>query len=121
MTETETELKTVENGDTLTLLLEGEIDHHNARSIRSRVDTMLFMRRPKTFVLDLSCVSFMDSSGLGLILGRYAKANELGIAFRLTNPTAEIRKILSLAGTERIVEVVKTEEKTNGKERVTRP
>ena len=47
----------------------------------------------------------MDSSGLGLILGRYTKAVEMGILFKIANPTPQIKRILDLAGTERLIKV----------------
>ena len=105
MTESESRLKSVTDGKTLTVFLEGDIDHHNARMIRSRIDTKVFIQRPDELILDLSRVSFMDSSGLGLILGRYAKSVELGIRFKVANPTPQIRRILDLAGTERLIKI----------------
>ena len=98
-------LKSITSGKSLTIYLEGDIDHHSARQIRSRIDTRVYIQRPDELVLDLSRVCFMDSSGLGLILGRYAKAVELGIAFKVANPTPEIRRILDLAGTERLIKI----------------
>lgn len=103
MTGEENEVRAVMNGGTMTVMLDGDIDHHNARQIRGKIDTKMFIARPEELVLDLSQVSFMDSSGLGLILGRYSKATELGIGFRVANPTREIRRILDLAGTERLI------------------
>lgn len=97
------EVKAIVNGGTMTVMLEGDIDHHNARQLRGKIDTKMFIMRPDELVLDLSQVSFMDSSGLGLILGRYSRATELGIGFRVVNPTPEIRRILDLAGTERLI------------------
>lgn len=47
----------------------------------------------------------MDSSGLGLILGRYTKAVEMGISFKVANPTPQIKRILDLAGTERLIKI----------------
>ena len=98
-------VKSTASGKSLTIFLEGDIDHHSARRIRSRIDTKVYIQRPDEVVLDLSKVCFMDSSGLGLILGRYAKAMELGIAFKVANPTPEIRRILDLAGTERLMKI----------------
>ena len=89
----------------LIVFLEGDIDHHNARPIRSRIDTKIYIQRPDELILDLSHVSFMDSSGLGLILGRYTKSMELGINFKVQNPTPQIRRILDLAGTERLIKI----------------
>ena len=76
LTQEETPLRTVTSGKTLTVFIEGDIDHHTARQIRSRIDTKVYIQRPDELILDLSRVCFMDSSGLGLILGRYAKAVE---------------------------------------------
>lgn len=103
--DSENNLKCLSAGKSLTIFLEGDIDHHNARMIRSRIDTKVYIQRPDELVLDLSRVSFMDSSGLGLILGRYTKAVELGIVFKVQNPTPQIKRILDLAGTERLIKI----------------
>ena len=105
MIETDKPLKSIMSGRTLTVFLEGDIDHHSAREIRSRIDTKVYIQRPDELILDLSRVCFMDSAGLGLILGRYTKAVELGIRFKVANPTPEIRRILDLAGTERLIKI----------------
>ena len=105
MTECEVCVKSMTSGKTLTVFLEGDIDHHNARQIRSRIDTKIYIQRPDELVLDLSRVAFMDSSGLGLILGRYTKAVEIGINFKVANPTPQIKRILDLAGTERLIKI----------------
>jgi len=98
-------LKTVTTGGTLIIYLDGDVDHHNARVTRQKIDSKMFIQRPKELILDLSRVSFMDSSGLGLILGRYTRAAELGITFRIANPGEQIRKILDLAGMERLIRI----------------
>lgn len=105
MTEYDNAIKSITSGRSLTIFLEGDIDHHNARNVRSRIDTKVFIQRPDELILDLSRVSFMDSSGLGLILGRYTKAIELGIIFKVANPTPQIKRILDLAGTERLIKI----------------
>ena len=92
-------------GSTLSIHIRGEIDHHTATSIRQGIDTILFEKRPKTLILDLSAVSFMDSSGLGLIMGRYSVMKELGGNMRVWNPSRETRAILTLAGMERLVPI----------------
>ena len=95
--------------DVLKLKLTGEIDHHNARSLKTRMDGEIFMYRPKRVELDLSSVDFMDSSGLGLILGRYAVARELGGKVSVADPPPEVEKILRLAGTDKLVTIKKSE------------
>lgn len=105
MQEHDNTLKSMTSDGTLIVYLEGDIDHHNARNARQKIDARLFAQRPRELALDLSRVSFMDSSGLGLILGRYTRAVELGIAFRVLNPNRQIKKILDLAGMERIIRI----------------
>lgn len=94
-------------GEELVIRLFGEIDHHSAVSVRSEIDGLIFEVRPRRVILDLSRVSFMDSSGLGLIMGRYSLAKQLGGALLLRSPTSAVMRILSLAGMERIVRIEK--------------
>ena len=96
-------------GEFLTVRIRGEIDHHTAAEIRTGMDTLLLERRPARLYLDLSCVSFMDSSGLGLIMGRYAVMKELGGELVVLDPSPETMTILSLAGMERLLRI-----ETNG-------
>lgn len=91
----------------LEVKLRGEIDHHNAVNVRSDIDGLIFDLRPKKVVLDLSEISFMDSSGLGLIMGRYALIKDLGGTLSLRAPTVAVMKILSLAGMDRMVKIDK--------------
>ena len=92
-------------GNILSIHIRGEIDHHTAASIRQGIDGVLFERRPKKLILDLSAVSFMDSSGLGLIMGRYSVMKELEGELVVWNPSPETRSILTLAGMERMVRI----------------
>ncbi len=89
----------------LEIRLVGEIDHHGAVGVRGDADKLIFETRPERLVLDLSGVSFMDSSGLGLIMGRYSLIKELGGTLILRSPTAAVTKILSLAGMERVIKI----------------
>lgn len=89
----------------LVITLEGEIDHHSARDMRRSIDEMLYYYRPKLVSLDLSGIEFMDSSGLGLILGRFTLARELGGVLRVVDPSESVRKILDLAGTSRLIKI----------------
>lgn len=83
----------------------GDIDHHSAKRIRDKADDAIFTKKPSMIIMDLSSVSFMDSSGLGLIMGRYTNALEIGANFLLYKPCLRVRKILELAGIERIMEI----------------
>lgn len=92
----------------LEVKLMGEIDHHNAVRVRSDIDALIFEQRPRKVVLDLSEISFMDSSGLGLIMGRYALVKDFGGTLSLRAPTVAVMKILSLAGMERMIKIEKS-------------
>ncbi len=92
-------------GDTITAYISSEIDHHRAGRLRETMDERLYRDRPKRFSIDMSGVSFMDSSGLGLILGRFTLCRELSIEFKLTNPSDRVRKLLDLAGTGRLIRI----------------
>ena len=64
---------------TLTAYLKGEIDHHNAGALRSCIDEAIGRAFPEMLCLDFAKVSFMDSSGIGLIMGRYRMMQEIGL------------------------------------------
>ena len=89
----------------LVFKLTGEIDHHNAKALRTRMDENMILHRPQKTVMDLSHVDFMDSSGLGLIMGRYNTAKELGGAFVLRDPCKRVERVLLLSGIERFISI----------------
>ncbi len=91
--------------DSMTCMIGGDIDHHSARTIRMQIDEDLQRIRPRLLVLDLSRVAFMDSSGLGLILGRFSKASEIGTECVLRNPNEHVTKILNVAGIGRLMRI----------------
>ncbi len=93
-----------ENGQ-LTLSILGEIDHHSAKEIRKETDKHIRLLRPKCIKLDLSSISFMDSSGLGLIMGRYALASDIGAQICVLNPTDAVARIILMAGLDKIVPI----------------
>ena len=96
--------------DILTVCLTGEIDHHAAVAVREEIDMQIYRCRPKTAVLDLSGIDFMDSSGLGLIMGRVTLMREMGGKVVVKNPTEKVLRIVRLSGLERIVDIVKEED-----------
>lgn len=93
------------SGGLLVVRIRGEIDHHSAVAMRSGIDCEILENRPTRLILDLSEVDFMDSSGLGLILGRYSAINNVGGELLVLNPNAGVMKILKLAGAERIIRI----------------
>ena len=82
----------------ITAYLSGEIYHHNAGPIRNEIDNALEKNHPEELVLDFSEVSFMDSSGIGLVMGRYKLLKELGGRLIIRNAPPAIKKVMKLAG-----------------------
>ncbi len=93
------------DGKTLTVILRGEIDHHNALRLRTSIDKLITEKQPLKLVLELGSIDFMDSSGLGLIMGRYRKIQELGGELVIRNPNEAVLKICRLAGLGRLVKI----------------
>ena len=87
----------------LTARLSGEIDHHTSRQIRKDIDDRLIECGAKTLELDFMAVSFMDSSGIGLVMGRYKLMSSLGGEIVVINTSPQIAKVMKLAGLSRIV------------------
>jgi stage II sporulation protein AA (anti-sigma F factor antagonist) len=98
-------------GDVLTVKLRNEIDDHIAAGVREKIDEKMYALLPRAIVFDLSEVGFMDSSGLGLVLGRYTKARELGIEVSIKNPTRRTEKIFRMAGTDKFIKIIYDKEK----------
>ena len=91
-------------GTVLKIKLRGEIDHHSAVAVRTAIDDMIRSKRPKELIIDMSAVDFMDSSGLGLIMGRLAKASEIGTSLAVANPSPRAAKMLKMAGLDRLIQ-----------------
>lgn len=85
--------------ETLTAHLNGELDQHSAGDVRKAVEAELKQHRTiKLLVLELSGVGFMDSSGIGLILGRYRQMRDAGGKLTITNAQPQVEKLLKLSG-----------------------
>jgi stage II sporulation protein AA (anti-sigma F factor antagonist) len=91
----------------LTAVLSGEIDHHTAREIRGAIDEAASKVKPKLLTLDFSAVQFMDSSGVGLIMGRCKLMQLWGGRVKITNLPPKIEKIVSLAGINQLCTITK--------------
>lgn len=94
-------------GDMLVVLIKGEIDHYSAVWVRAEIDAKIAEVCPKNTVLTLSGIDFMDSSGIGLIMGRYARMQRIGGGLIVRDPSERVERICRLAGLERIVTIEK--------------
>ena len=96
------DVKTITEQEITTVYLSGELNHHNAAPLRERVDTVIRERRPKRLVLDFSGISFMDSSGIGFVMGRYKLIRSLDGELRIQGASARLEKVMRLAGLEKL-------------------
>lgn len=96
-------------GRTLLVTLHGELDLVSAESVRESIDTELEKNsRIKNLVVDLAEVEFIDSSGLGMLLGRYRQVHRRGGKLVLIGPKPQVRRVLEMAGITKIMRIVAT-------------
>ncbi len=89
----------------LTVYLSGEIDHHGARMVREEIDTQILKVMPTIVVINFSKVTFMDSSGVGLVLARYKLCKDRGASVYVEGVDRHTGRILSIAGIKTIQSV----------------
>jgi len=99
------QVKFTNKGSTLVISIIGEIDHHSAEYIRDKIDAQMMKSTTRNIVFDLSRVGFMDSSGIGVVVGRYKNISKLDGKAAIVNPNAQIRKILEISGIQRIIPI----------------
>lgn len=92
--------------DQVTVRLTGELDHCSAQSIRRELDEMIADPGVKKLVLDLRGLTFMDSSGIGVILGRYRALAQRGGKVTVKNMNPHIARIFILSGMNQIIEII---------------
>lgn len=93
-------------GSEIYAVLIGEIDHHEAVEVRSKLDNIILEERPKKLIFDFSKVTFMDSSGIGLVLGRYRIMTSLGGKTVIKGTNDAIGKIFTMSGIGKIMEIL---------------
>lgn len=89
----------------LVIKITEEVDHHTTERIRRRADYEIERYIPKKIIFDFDKVSFMDSAGIGLLLGRYKNARVLGAEVELKNVNKSIYKILKMSGITKLIPV----------------
>ena len=92
--------------EALTAQLIGDLDHHAAKSIREEIDEAAGRARVKQMILDFRDVTFMDSSGIGLVMGRWALMKELGGELFVENMPGHIQKVMKLAGISQLTNTI---------------
>jgi stage II sporulation protein AA (anti-sigma F factor antagonist) len=90
--------------NTLTVRLTGELDHSVAASIRAEVDELILDPRVRRLVFDLNELEFMDSSGIGLIIGRYKLMSRRGGSVAVSCRSGKVDRIFEMAGLYQLIE-----------------
>ena len=99
------ELKFYEEDKLLVFKITDEIDDCNVQKIRRRADYEIERYMPRKVIFDFDSVTFMDSSGIGLIIGRYKFTNMLGGKLEVANLTQNVRKIFEMSGILKLIPV----------------
>ena len=86
-------LQSIRDGDRLIVRIDGELDHFCAQSVRRDLDALLLDRSIRTLILDFSSLTFMDSSGIGVVLGRFA----------IVGMNPHIARLFHMSGLDRII------------------
>ena len=92
-------------GEVVTAYLSGELDHHTARQTRDIIDTAVELNMPTLLILDFKEITFMDSSGIGLVMGRYRNLVKTGAELHITGASPQIFKMMILAGIEKLAKL----------------
>lgn len=89
--------------DELTVYLQGEIDHHAARGMMLSLDREVAARDPRSLTVDMGEVTFMDSSGIAVLLRAFRRMEETGGSMSARNIPPQARKVFTAAGLDRII------------------
>lgn len=94
-----------ERGSTLIAFLSGELDHHSAVEVRAKIDDRLDRYNFKNLIMNFNKVSFMDSSGIGVVIGRYKRLERTGGAVAITNLNESVKRVFDLTGLFKIIKL----------------
>ena len=95
----------LENKTLLIEILSKELDHHVAREMRIEVDDILMKKQVDYIIFDFEYVNFMDSSGIGVIIGRYKKIVNHGGRISVINMNNRLKKVFNLSGMNKIISI----------------
>lgn len=99
------QIKFVVKGTTLIIKIIGELDHHYSEYVRQKVDAQIMKSTIKNIIFDLSKLSFMDSSGIGVIIGRYKNIQNLKGKAAIVSTHSHINRILHATGILKIMNI----------------
>ncbi|MBE5939754.1 MAG: anti-sigma F factor antagonist [Lachnospiraceae bacterium] len=90
-------------GKNMIITMEKELDHHNAEIVRNAADKYIYTNKITNIIFDFKKTIFMDSSGIGVILGRYKMVSTLGGKISVVNVRPEVERILLLSGLYKLI------------------
>jgi stage II sporulation protein AA (anti-sigma F factor antagonist) len=96
------------SGDKLILVLSGELDHHSAEEVRNKIDDIINRVGTNKVIMDFANVTFMDSSGIGVIIGRYKKLTMKNGTLCIIRVKGSVERVFELSGLFKIIKVYKT-------------
>ena len=99
------ESKFYEEDKLLIFKITDEIDDCSVQKIRRKADYEMERYMPKKVIFDFSCVTFMDSAGIGMIIGRYKFANMIGAQLEVSNLTQSVKRIFEMSGILKLIPV----------------
>lgn len=105
------EIKLISEKKALLVKVTGELDHHVAEKIKTAVDEKIRSTNAVNIIFDFTELSFMDSSGLGVIMGRYKKVRTLGGKILIYGVNAGILRIMEMSGIDKIIKLSPSYEK----------
>ncbi len=97
-------------GNVLVVSLIGELDHHSAEEVRVKIDDRISRENIRKLVLDFSGVTFMDTSGIGVIIGRYKKIANVHGNVSVINMNPRVERVFNLSGMGKIIKVCESYE-----------
>ncbi len=96
-------LQSIRDGDRIIVRLAGELDHYCAQSVRRDLDKMISDHSIRWLILDFTTLQFMDSSGIGVILGRYRQMRDRGGQVGVIHMNPHIQRIFRMSGLDRVI------------------
>ena len=89
----------------LVVSLSGELDHHTAKDVKNLIEEVIKNRGVVNLVFDFTTLTFMDSSGIGVVIGRYKLVRSMGGKVTIVSPARNVSKLLSMSGINKIIEI----------------
>ena len=96
----------LERDKTLLVEITEEIDHHTTEKLRRKIDDNITRYMPRKVIFDFNKVSFMDSAGIGMVIGRYKMVNMIGGTVQMKNVRTSIKKIFEMSGVVKIIPII---------------